>query len=438
MTVRPALYDTSIVSWTHSINLTTNNHPNPQYFALLQHRTPKQQSSMALAVLSFATSLLRRRNKAEHAPRPPPKKSNKVRLIAVLPVLVTITAFTLSFLCVYAGHTPGMMEDYAIFTLNTSRIGENIRQELDDKVMDFQFNFKRSAPVQAAVPAVTPAPTTLITLAPRGGIGGAFSSLTAAGDSKIDSAAAAAKSKAKSLEHAAQSKANSIQSAVGGTVTEAVGDVQSEVVHLVNTAFGEIIAGLALRDFYSVHVMTTCEGAYQFPNGTNITVGNSSLPVPGTHKHVDTCSKHSAVDPLSFLNVFYWIGIVLTGLAMLMGFVGVYSATWKMALFNVLATVPAFCVMGLSSALAHGVAVGVPKLIDFVGGGIGIDGIAGQKFLTLTWAVVILLFINMLLWSLLIFLARRDLEKAEPGGKEAYAMDRVSPPPPASYGRSQY
>jgi hypothetical protein len=331
-----------------------------------------------------------------------------------------------------------MMEEYAIFTLNTSRIGENIRQELDDKIMNFDFSFKRSAPVRVAVPAVTPAPTTLITLAARGGIGGAFSSLTAEGGSKVDSAESAAKSKAKSLEHAAHSKANSVESAVGSQITGAVGDVKSELVHLVNKAFGEIVDELALRDFYSVHVMTTCEGEYQFPNGTNVTVGNSGLPVPGTHKQVDSCSKHSAVDPLSFLNVFYWIGIVLTGLAMLMGFVGIYSATWKMALFNVLATVPAFCVMGLSSALAHGVAVGVPKLIDFVGGGIGLAGIAGQKFLRLTWAVVILLFINMLLWSLLIFLARREVEKAEPRGKEAYPMDRVSPPPQPPYGRSQY
>lgn len=392
---------------------------------------------MALAALSLATSFLRR-NKAEKAPSAPHRKSNKVRLIAILPVLVTITAFILSFLCVYAGHTPGMMEEYAIFTLNTSRIGENIKQELDGKISNFDFNFKRSAPIRAAVPVVTPAPTTLITLAPRGGIGGEFSSLTAEGGSKVNSAESEAHSKAKSLESAAHSKANSVESAVGSEITGTVNEVKSELIQLVNKAFGEIIDELALRDFYSVHVMTTCEGEYQFPNGTNVTVGDSGLPIPGTHKHVDSCSKHSAVDPLSFLNVFYWIGIILTGLAMLMGFVGIYSATWKMALFNVLATVPAFCVMGLSSALAHGVAVGVPKLIDFVGGGIGISAVTGQQFLKLTWAVVILLLINMVIWSVLVFLARKESEKAETKSKEAYAMDRVSPPPQSSYAGSRY
>ena len=362
----------------------------------------------------------------DRAPKFPSRASTKVRIFALLPILAIITAFVLSFLCVYAGHTPGMMEEYAIFTLNTSRIGQNIRQDLDNKIMDFNFNFKRSAPVPVALPVITPAPTTLITLAPRGGIGGAFSSLTAKGGSEINSAQSEVHSKANSLESEAHSKANSVESAVESKVTGAVGAIQTDLVHLVNKAFNEIIDDLELRDFYSVHVMTTCVGEYQLPNGNNITVGNSSLPAPGTHKVVDTCSKHSAVDPLSFLKVFYWIGIVLTGLAMLIGFVGVYKPTWKMALFNVLATVPAFCMMGLSSALAHGVAVGVPKLIDFVGGGIGIDGIPGSKFLTLTWAVVILLFVNMVCWGMLIWLARKEGKHAVGSEKDAIAMGPVS------------
>ncbi|EME78765.1 uncharacterized protein MYCFIDRAFT_43509 [Pseudocercospora fijiensis CIRAD86] len=44
---------------------------------------------------------------------------------AILPVLVTLTAFVLTFLCVFAGNKPGMMDDYAVFTLNVSRIGQN-------------------------------------------------------------------------------------------------------------------------------------------------------------------------------------------------------------------------------------------------------------------------------------------------------------------------
>ena len=379
-----------------------------------------------IQLLPLALKLVGRRRDADEAPRAAGKPSTKLRLFAILPVLVTIVAFILSFLCVYAGHTPGMMEEYAIFTLNVSRIGQNWRQEIDSKVTNFDFNFKRSVIVPVDLPTVTVAPTTLITLAPRGGIGNDFSSLTKHAGSEIDSAKSHVKSDANSAKSKVESKADSITSAVGAKATEIVGDIKTEVIHLVNEAFNELIEGLDLRDFYSVHVMTTCEGEYELPNnGGNITIGQSPLPPPGTHKVVDKCSKHSAVDPLSFLNIFYWISIVFTGIAMLTAFAGAWFATWKMALVNILATGPAFCIMGLSSALAHGVAVGVPKLIDFVGGGIGIDGVPGSKFLRLTWAVVILLFINMCLWCVLLFLARREHKKAEMSEKEAYQMDHI-------------
>lgn len=376
---------------------------------------------MPLNPVSIATALLNRR-KTEKQPKPPGNPSAKVRLLAILPVLVTIVAFILSFLCVYAGHTPGMMEEYAIFTLNTSRIGENIRQDLDNKIMAFNFDFNSKRSLQ---PTATAAPTTLITLAPRGGIGGIFSSVTAKGGSEIDSAKSEIHSKVTSAESELHSKANSIKSAAEAEITGTVAEIEANLVKLVNKAFTEIIDGLELRDFYSVHVMTTCEGEYQLPNGNNITVGNGTLPLPGTHKVVDSCSAHSAVDPLSFLNVFYWIGIVFTGIAMVMGFAGLWFATWKMALFNILATVPAFCIMGLSSALAHGVAVGVPKLIDFVGNGIGIDGVQGQKFLTLTWATVILLFVNAMLWCVVMWVARKEHKRAEIYEKNAIPMNAV-------------
>jgi hypothetical protein len=379
-----------------------------------------------LQLVPLALKLVGRKRDADEAPRVPGRPSTKLRLFAILPVLVTIVAFVLSFLCVYAGHTPGMMEEYAIFTLNVSRIGQNWRQEIDSKITNFDFNFKRSVVIPSDMPTATVAPTTLITLAPRGGIGNKFSSLTKDAGSAIDSAETHIKSDANSVKSKVESKADSITSAVGAQATEIVGDLKTEVIHLVNEAFSELVDGLDLRDFYSVHVMTTCEGEYELPNnGGNITIGQSPLPPPGTHKVVDKCSKHSAVDPLSFLNVFYWIGIVFTGIAMLAAFAGAWFATWKLALVNILATGPAFCMMGLSSALAHGVAVGVPKLIDFIGGGIGIDGMPGDKFLQLTWGVVILLFINMCLWCLLLILARREHKKVEISEKEAYQMQQM-------------
>lgn len=375
-------------------------------------------------LIPFALKFLsKRRGDGDEAPRNPDKPSNKIRLFAILPVLVTIVAFILSFLCVYAGNKPGFLEDYNLFTLNASRIGQNLKDSVDQKIENVNFNFKREAVPVLVIPTATVAPTTMITLVPRGGIG----DLTSDFGSDFDSATKHIGSDANSIKTKAESKLTSVKSAAEAQATEVLGDIKSKVIELVNDAFTELIEGLDLRDFYSVHVMTTCEGNYQMPNGNNITVGDSQLPPEGTHKVVDKCGKHSAVDPLSFLNIFYWIGIVFTGIAMLTAFVGVWKPTWKIALVNILATGPAFCIMGLSSALAHGVAVGVPKLIDFIGGGIGIDGVPGQKFLQLTWGVVILLFINLCLWCLLLFWARREHKKLEGlREKQSYPMEPVS------------
>jgi hypothetical protein len=49
-----------------------------------------------------------------------------MRFIAILPVLCCTAALILSFLCLFAGHKKGFMEDYSLLTLNTSAVGQNL------------------------------------------------------------------------------------------------------------------------------------------------------------------------------------------------------------------------------------------------------------------------------------------------------------------------
>jgi len=49
-----------------------------------------------------------------------------MRFLALLPVLCCTAALILSFLCLFAGHKKGFMEDYSLMTLNTSAVGENL------------------------------------------------------------------------------------------------------------------------------------------------------------------------------------------------------------------------------------------------------------------------------------------------------------------------
>ena len=45
----------------------------------------------------------------------------KTRIVALVPVLIYFVAWILSLLCLFAGSPKGSMEEYAIFTLNTSK-----------------------------------------------------------------------------------------------------------------------------------------------------------------------------------------------------------------------------------------------------------------------------------------------------------------------------
>lgn len=326
------------------------------------------------------------------------RRLGSVRLFAILPVLLMMIATILAVLCVFAGSKPGMMDDYAVFTLNTSRIGENIRNELDSKINS--INLKRSAP--ATPPTITAAPTTTITMAPRG-IVSDITSLETRASSVIHSAASVI-----------SSKATSVESAVASEATSALASAKTDVINIVNKVFNGVVSELNLTDFYAIHISTTCQGTYAFKNGTDIVVGNSSLPTKGTHEKVASCSSHSAIDPMSLVKILYWIGIIFTAAAFLLGIAGIVLTSRKIALYNVIGSVPAFCFMLLASAVTHGISVGAAHLVNFVGEDVGIQGSAGQKFLTLSWTTTCLILVNMGIWSLLFVLRGRSSQDAAP------------------------
>ncbi|KAK5137716.1 hypothetical protein LTR08_007287 [Meristemomyces frigidus] len=327
-----------------------------------------------------------------------PRGSRSFRLLAILPVLIMGIAVILSILCVYAGHTPGMMDDYAIFTLNTSRIGQNLCEELDTKISS--VHFKRAEPLM--VPTITAVPTTMITMAPRG-IASDVTSLAGHASSAIHSA-----------ESVVHSKATSVESAAASRATSALGAVQTNVIKAVNKAYNGLIADLELKDFYAVHMMATCSGEYRYHNGTNVTVGSSPPSSNNTHEHVDSCSKHSDIDPMSLVRIIYWIGIVHIVVAFVLGVTGILVTSRKMALINIFGTLPAFCFLGLASAITHGISVGGARFISFVGADVGIAGYTGYKFLALTWTTTVLLLINLCLWTLLFFLSGRTGQAPKP------------------------
>ena len=101
----------------------------------------------------------------ESKQKKPMSATGKLRLFLGLPVIITAIALLLSVLCVYAGSKPGMMDNYAVFTLNTSRVGENVLRDINGAIKSVDIKFKRSEPMDAPVAMITPAPTTMMTAA---------------------------------------------------------------------------------------------------------------------------------------------------------------------------------------------------------------------------------------------------------------------------------
>jgi hypothetical protein len=379
--------------------------------------------------------------KSESETKKPMTVTGKLRLFIALPVIITGIAFILSILCVYAGSKPGMMDNYAVFTLNTSRIGENVIDDINGAIKSIDIKFKRAdLPAPAPVAMITPVPTTMLTVVPREAFD--FDTLTSQAASKLSSAESGIESKATSAKSEISSKASSAQSAAKSAANSAVSSAQNKVIDIVDKAFHAAIDGLDLQDIYNVHISSSCVGTYVYKDGKNYTVGDTK-DLDELRPKINSCEGHSAVNPFQLVRIIYWVGVVLSAVAFILGLIGVVRPTRKMALINVFGTLPAVIFMGLASAVTHGMAVGAAHLITFIGDKIGITGVSGQKFIQLTWATTIMLLIDLCLWVVVFFLIKR-MDKSDsrkrPDRTSGIAMNQwvpeISRPLPAHTDRN--
>ncbi|KXT01803.1 hypothetical protein AC578_2023 [Pseudocercospora eumusae] len=371
---------------------------------------------------------------------------------AILPVLVTFTAFVLSFLCVFAGNSPGMMDDYAVFTLNVSRIGQNAVNKIDDKIMGFNISkivSKRSLPadVEAFPTPVALAPRAEITLAPEldialmardidslvGDLTEGVASLKSEAGGKITSVQSAIGSKATAIASGVESGINSIEALAASKISSALNSAQTSVVEAINDTYMDFIEEMDLSDFYAIHLRTTCSGEYVMPNGTNVTIGVSAPPPNGTEKHIVTCDQHSDLNPLIFIRVLYYISIICLGLALLLSIWSVISFSRKKVIANIIFILPALGFLALASVSSHGIAIGASAVLNFLGDGVGIQANKGGKFIALTWATTILVLVDVGLWVLLFLVGghlpgvkdRVGREKEKEMERESHELPRI-------------
>ncbi|KAI9709254.1 MAG: hypothetical protein M1820_003374 [Bogoriella megaspora] len=331
---------------------------------------------------------------------------SRYRLLAILPILGTFTALILCFLCLFAGHKANMMEDYSIFTLNTSRIGKNLIEKIDNDITTWspQINFKRGLEVMPSTPAV---PTPTPTLAPRlqitnsffssatGAIGGAASSIDSNAHSAVSSAHSAITSAASAVSSDVISVGSSLGSEAASAIQSVIKEVETRLANEVDSVYNGLIKDFHIAPFYSFHVLETCEGYY-----TPGDEATANLSMKDIHKVITKCTKNDTLNPTTIVMALYIIGIVLTGLCLPTFLIAFWNVKRSLAVINAFLAVPPFFFVGLASGLTTGISVGAAKLITHIGEHIGISAYQGGKFMALTWGATILLFLNMFWWIL--------------------------------------
>lgn len=295
-----------------------------------------------------------------------------MRLTALFPVLCATIALILSFLCVFAGTNHDMIEPYDLFTLNTSRIG-----------VDY-FNKQHNTS--------TPSLNTTTS----GGIFGKF--------------------------------IHNVTTEIKNVTTKVEDNIEEDI----NNALRSLAKDIGLHDFYSVHVLDYCEGFFQ-PNGTsrrNVTYcsnekGQFSFNVTqvlqrelnASHVNVTLSQIQwpSAISDgihdlrLAFhaTAVFYYIAIIVTGLAFLASIVGVFVHGRISALLNIGLAGLAFLTLMVASAIATSLATKATDVINKYGKDVDINAARGDKFIALTWAGTALMFIAGAAWFGECILGRR-------------------------------
>jgi hypothetical protein len=359
--------------------------------------------------------------------------ARNLNLIAIIPVLVALAALVLSFLCVFAGNSPGFMEPYSIFTLNTTRLGQNAVEKIDNKIMGFNITkviTKRSLRpvrvVDSLPPTITEAPILIIDRRQLGdlvddlseGVAGLKSD---AGDA-VDSVKGAVSSKVTEVSGAVESGVNSIENLVVSKISSAVASVQSAMVETVDDTYNDWIDDLDLKGFYSIYLRSTCEGEYVTPDGKNITVGDSAFPPNGTSMDTDSCSKHSSLNPLGLIRILFYIGIFFAGLSLLLGIWGMICFSRKLAILNAVGSLPALGFLGLATVATHGLAVAVSKLLNLLTRDVGLETEFGGKWIAMAWAMTILVLVNIGLWTVLALFGERFSKNGKSGRKSGKAL----------------
>jgi len=303
------------------------------------------------------------------------------RLLVLLPMVLSSASAVLAALVLFAGHKQGFMEDYAIARLNTSGIGQNI-----------------------------------------------FDNNTSSSNSS--------------------DSGSSIWSDIGSDIESELNKVKNKLESELNDITGDVADDLAkdlgISEWYSIHVMDSCEGMYK-PNATahnpglNVTnctssrqenrfnltrmldqeleVGPFDLNLADIKWPSDIQEKLNIInDALYALFILYVIGIVLSGVGALGAIASFFQADRRsLVLLNfVIAVLAALAITIGSIIVTIALSKGVHD-INKVGKDVDVHASKGDKFLALTWVASASMIIATGLWVVQFCVAWRVRSKTKHG-----------------------
>ncbi|KAK5681032.1 hypothetical protein LTS10_006792 [Elasticomyces elasticus] len=290
-----------------------------------------------------------------------------MRFLALVPVLLSGAALVLTLLCLFAGSKQGFMEDYAIVTLNTSRIGASLLNTTSSG---------SSNPIISYIDNVT-------------------NSI----ESEINDGLA---SFARDLGLHDFYSAHLLDFCEGyytpGPVpnsTVSRSQIQKNVTSCSNRTA-----------MYSFNPRETLQKELNDSGHSNINLTDLDWP-----SDVDK-GLHALIIAQKATFVLYCIAIALIGFAMLLALISIFMEGRLSAFINVLVDWLAFLAIGLASAIATAVAVKASDVINKYGDKIGVHANKGTKFLTLTWVATAVMLVASMVWCFDCIAGRRNKRSA--------------------------
>ncbi|KAF5569809.1 hypothetical protein FPHYL_1798 [Fusarium phyllophilum] len=305
------------------------------------------------------------------------------RFFVLLPLVLSMVAFILSMLCLFAGHKEGFMEEYSVARLNTSMIGHNVL----DTDSDASSNDNDEDD-------------------------GFFGKVT--------------------------DKWNEVKDDVKGKINDITGDVADKLADTIGISEWYSIHVMATCDGQYKPDATSPGAGYNVTNCTNSApekrfnlteMLDKQLEVgPFQLNLADINWPDDIQDSIDLLNtallvtfVFYVLAVGFSGLAMVAsaGAFFLFARRGVNAVNVILSGLAALVLLIASILVTVAGKKGVNKIND-VGDDVGLSASVGNKFLALTWAAAALMVIAAIYWVMHMCLMRRERKRQWKPRKGSY------------------